>query len=98
LYGIIEILNILSQPYALIILHLIHTKGNMTLSNLLMEMRALSKYKTIRKTVEKLIEAGLVKKEITKKGAIEKWQISLTEIGKKIAKEIHDTITNIIKS
>ena len=95
--GIIQILQILSSPYALPIIHFIYQKGMATLSEIMTELRALSKYKTIRNTVEKLVEAGILKRNIEGKGAVKTWKLTLTVIGEKIAHKINNALKEIFK-
>lgn len=89
------ILEVLSKPHSLLILETLHRLGTAKLSDILVELKSLSKYKSIRSTVEELVSAGLVKRDIVKKGSVKGWILSLTEDGRKIIEGIKKVIDEV---
>ena len=82
----------LSKPHAITILRVLHEKGSATLTEIMVELKTLSKYRSIRNTVDHLVDAGLVHKEVKTKGAIKSWKLTLTKKGKELIKIIHEEI------
>lgn len=90
-----EVLNVLSKPHSLLILEALHKLGTAKLSDILVELRSLSKYRSVRSTVEELVKAGLVKRDIVRKGAVRGWILSLTDEGRRLIEEIKKVISEI---
>ncbi|MGQ4892548.1 MAG: hypothetical protein ACP6IP_08680, partial [Candidatus Njordarchaeia archaeon] len=88
-----EVLNVLSKPHSLLILEALHKLGTAKLSDILVELRSLSKYRSVRSTVEELVKAGLVKRDIVRKGAVRGWILSLTDEGRRLIEEIKKVIS-----
>ncbi len=83
----------LSKPHALLILKILYEKGVATLTDIMVELKTLSKYRSIKNTVEHLIGVGLIKKEVREKGAVKSWKLTLTQAGKGLIEIIHREIS-----
>ena len=91
--AIIEALN---QPFAVEILTFLLSKGEAKLSDILVFVSGISKYRSVRKTILTLESVGLITKTVTTWGKAKKWHIKLTQLGEKIARSIIDAIKKVI--
>jgi len=91
------LLEAISNPFALQILIYLLQKGEAKLSDILVFITGFSRYKSVRKTLLKLEAVGLINRKIISWGRAQKWVITLTEMGEKLAKSISAVLKLFIK-
>lgn len=92
--GILEALN---YPFAVKILTYLLHQGEAKLSDILMFVSGISKYRSVRKTILSLEAAGLITRKVISWGRVKRWNIKLTELGERIASSILESIKTAIK-
>ena len=91
------ILNALNQPFAIGILLILARKKEAKLTDILVELNGITKYKRIRNTIEEMIKANLIERRIEIVGAAKKWILSLTSLGQTLVSHLDQAIKNAIK-
>jgi len=78
----------LRKQYAWDILLALYEQGEGVFSEILQRIGILRtyRYRKAREALFALIEAGLVSREVEKRGAVERWLIKLTERGEKLCR------------
>jgi len=90
------VLEAMNNPFAFQILIFLLQKGEAKLSDILVFVSGISRYRSVRKTILTLEKVGLIKRTIISWGKAEKWIIKLTTFGEKIAKGLFDSIKKVI--
>ena len=91
------ILNALNQPFAIGILLILARKKEAKLTDILVELNGITKYKRIRNTIEEMIKANLIERRIEIVGAAKKWILRLTSLGQTLVSYLDQAIKNAIK-
>jgi len=92
-----SILEALNYPFAVRILTYLLLRGEAKLSDILMFVSGISKYRSVRKTILSLEAAGLITRRVVSWGRAKRWDLKLTKLGEKIARSIIESIKTAIK-
>ncbi len=95
LFGVI--MEALNYPFALrILMYLLH-KGEAKLSDILVFVTGISKYRSVRKTILNLEAAGLISKDVISWGKAKKWNLRLTRLGERITRSLLESLKKTLK-
>jgi len=91
------VIEALNNPFAIQILVFLLQRGEAKLTDILVFVTGVSKYRSVRRTIFSLEKAGLVEKEVITWGRAKKWNLRLTKLGEKIAKSILESLRSVLK-
>ncbi len=91
------ILEALNNPFAMRILTYLLHQGEAKLSDILMFVSGISKYRSVRKTILSLEAAGLITRKVISWGRAKRWDLKLTKLGEKIARSLLESIKTALK-